>query len=324
MEDKRQLANEELGETFGLGVLALKPEEPKNFVELPKPEDISQGQSGTVMNNFNVNVNVSGKSNTDAKRVASEAIKQALPTTNEKPEEVKKNSQKSSTTNSRGNSRDEPVLKNYSKEEEDKKAPFIDISESIAPTIAALDLAGLGMFITGDMTEYEYSSSRHKEENAQAKRAYSILKNLIHNSLQYQNTIEISPQSAIEHSTVMQEIAGQRHFETVNYLNVEKNINENYSTVNNLAAQKERQDRMMTIDNNRAIQTMAQNRQERPSREQKDIQEATTIVTKGGAGAPQIHSQAPRKLQHLNPTPSTIGAFTSEMNSPPWWRTILG
>lgn len=323
MDDKRKLANQELEDTFGVGVLALKPEEPQNFVELPKLEDAAAAQSGNVTNNFNVNVNVSGKDQTTVKQVASNAVQKALPTGAETPETVKKNSPASSPGSSSKNSgKNNPVLNNLKEQEEEQE--YIEIPQSIGPTVPALELAGLGMFDTGDRTDYEYSTSRLKEENPAAKMAYAILKNVVQHSLQNQSSIEISPQSVIDQSVIVQEIAGARQYSTVENLTIQNNTNSTIQTVNELARQRERQDRMMTEESNRAIQTMAKDRRRQESQQDDDVREATTLVRKDGAGAAPTNSQKIRQMPHLNPSPSTIEMFNEQMNSPPLWRTIWG
>lgn len=323
MDDKRKLANQELEETFGTGVLALKPQEPQNFVELPKPEELAASQSGNVTNNFNVSVNVTGKSQQNTRQIASDAVQKALPTANESPEEVKKNSQGSSPGSFRGSlAKNNPVLNNIEVKQEEPE--YIEIPESIGPTVPALDLAGLSVFDTGDATDYNYSTSRMKEEDASVKMSYSVLRNVINQSMQNQSIIEISPQSSIDQSMVVQEIAGERYTSTIEQLNIQNNTNQNFQTVNELARQRERQDRMMTEESNRAIQTMAKDRSRQTSEQEDDVQEATTLQRKDGAGPVSKTSQQLRKMPHLNPTPSTIPMFTAQMNSPPNWRTVYG
>lgn len=322
MEDKRTLANQELGDTFGTGVLALKPEDAQNFVELPRPDDATQAQSGTVTNNFNVNVNVDGKSQENPRQVVSTAFKKALNSQPKSPEELKKNSAGSSPLSFQGILDNIKTFLNLSSESEEPN--YFEIPESIGPTIPAFELAALDVFDTGDMSKYEYSTSSLKEDNSKIKMSHSILKNIVYHSLEEQNDIQISPQTSIDNSMVVNEIAGARHFSTITELNVEKNNNQTIQTVNELAKQKEKQDRMMTIDNNRAIQTLAKRKELDSNKVDEDIIEATTIGSKSGAGAPNYFTEKNTQLRHLNPVDSTISMFSEEMNSPPWWRTVLG
>lgn len=322
MEDKRKQANEELRDTFGAGLLALKPEEPQNFVELPKPEETTQQAQGNVLNNFNVNVNVQGGSQGNAAKIASEAINKALPTGSEKPEDVKKNSQESLIANSAENSKNKSLVL-PSLQETKQEQDYIEIPDSIGPTIPALDLAGLGLFDSGDAAEYDYSTSRLKEENAATKMTYQILKNVTQHSMQSQSSIEISPSSNIDTTMIVEEIAGARKFLSVSQLNVENNTNQNIQTVNELSRQKQNDDRMMTQQTNKSIKTLTKQNSEQVEQED-DIQEATSVSRKEGNGAVATNFEKPKKMPHLNPYPSTIDMFKAKANSPPFWRTVYG
>lgn len=321
MEDKRKLANQELEETFGMGILALKPEEPQNFVELSKVDDTALNEPTTMLNNFNVNVNVSGATTTNVERLANEAVKNALPSTRETPEEIKKNSQGVSTGNSQGNSINESVLRSLEREQRE----YSEIPQRVAPSIPSFNLTTLGIFDTSDdVSDYTYSTSRNKEENPAVKHTYQVLSNVIKHSLENKTPIEVSPQSVIDNSMIVQEIANERYYEAIHNLNVEKNINENYQSVNFQEDERKRQDRMATIDNDKTIQTLANKSDLLKSVEEDDVAEATSVGVGNTMKVMNPYSEKPRELRHINRKHSTIGTTISKINSPPWWRTVLG
>ena len=80
IQDKRQLANQELSNTVGSGILSMVPAQSENFVELPKSDGVETLASGNVVNNYNMNVTVNG------------TVEKALPNMTAMPDAVKKNS----------------------------------------------------------------------------------------------------------------------------------------------------------------------------------------------------------------------------------------
>lgn len=296
-QSKREIANQELNQTLGTGVVSIAPPPIPNFNELQKTENGGSGV-GTV-NNFNttnVTVNSAGK---------------ALPTTSSTPDQIKKNSYQPLP-----NLTDDKSPNHF----ERMKKTYIDQSP-----IPMLTLAGLGNFKNPDVAEYTFSESSMKQSNGKFAKQLEILHNITKQSFSDQN-IEIStPYSYHDNSTMVNKTMNQRQEYNIENLTIANNVNNNMEIVNELARQRERSEQRRTENIERAVDQAAQTQVPKEIADADDI-EASTMAIKDGAGSSPLanRSMKPRKISNLNPTNSTIGLFIDKMNSPPSWRTVLG
>jgi hypothetical protein len=324
MEDKRQLANDELKPTMDGGILALSPVSSENYVELPPTAPIESEQVGTVVNNFNVNLNVSGKTNSTVREVTN-TLQNALPAVSQSPD-VKKNSTEISAPNSIEvePSRVSTELKALTNSEEaipDNLEIFQLAEEGIDPT-PALDLAGLDIFDVPDYAKYEYSISNTKEQDPKLKQSYEILKNVTEHSISSQSEpLNTSPYSSIDASMYVDQFNTNKSYSIQN-LQVENSFN---SPVENANEAVRRRDRMETAQSVQTERTVNQIQRDAQSTNQElgDIEEATLVSSKSGLTPPSTPKLA-RTTKNINSTPSTISMFTNKMSSPPIWRTALG
>jgi len=325
MEDKRALANQELSDTFGGGILSLSPEEPKNFVELqPQEEKDISNTTPSMLNNFNVNVNINGSSNNNTtiiEKTASEAVKKALPTTAETPEEIKKNLSVPSTE------KFDLSLKNLV-ESDYSDIMYPGFTPTFNPSnygisVPSLNYSGVDMFELPEMSTYEYSNADIKENNPNVQRTFGILKNIIHHSLTTQEITNLSPSSMIDQSSYVQEIMGERRYFNTERINVQNNQITNMDAVNELTKEKQKQENLREEQTNKMLKEITKN-SKRNIEENIDNQGGTSIQEKNGAPINNSPQKRDRAMSHLNPTPTTIDMFFAKMNSPPSWRTTWG
>jgi hypothetical protein len=325
MEDsKRNLANSELGDILGPGILALKPEEPQNFVELAKPEPFNPESTGTMVNNFHVNLNMEKWHNqNNTERVVNDAVKNSIPSMGGSPEETKKDSLPTSPISYETPSKDNPPVLNNLENDEGRQQQELELMSTSGNPSPILDLAGLDSFEMPEMGEYNYSMSELTERVPKIKQGHEILKNVIQHSITNQEYLNVTPASSIDQSMYVEQIAGEKNYYSMNNLTVENNTNNHLETVNELSRSKDRQEKIQLQQQVQIIQQMTQ-QQKIQKEENDDVQEATQVNPKEGAGSVKNNTQMVRSISNMNPVPSTINTFIHKMNSPPRWRTVLG
>lgn len=294
---KREIANEELNQTLGAGVVSIAPQPIPNYYELHKEEHGRPGV-GTI-NNFNttnVTVNSAGK---------------VLPTTTATPDQIKKNSvqQLPNLTDEKSPNHFERMKETY-------------VQQSPTPM---LQLAGLGNLQSSDMSEYTYSDSPMKQSNGKFAKQLEILKNITKQSITNQQIQVATPYSYHDNSTMVNQTMDGRQEYNIENLSISNNVNNSMEIVNELARQREKSERRRTETMERAVNQAEQSQVPKEIADEDDI-EASSMQPKDGAGSSPLANRnlKPRHISNLNPTKGTIDIFIDKMNSPPIWRTVLG
>jgi hypothetical protein len=298
IQDKRQLANQELSNTVGSGVLSMVPTQSENFVELPKSDGVETPGSGNVVNNYNMNVTVNG------------AVEKALPTMTAMPDAVKKNSSEvfQNLTNDNGPVQLEQIRDLYA---DGNSSPM-------------LQLAGLDQPDDPELSYYSYTTSPLKESSDKIAREYQILQNVIRNSVSNQTITNTSPYSYIDTSFSVQQTMNGRQIQNIENLNIENNTTNNLEVANEMSRRQNRIERHEQEEVSRSVKQLNQTRVPEEIAKADDL-EASVVIPKEGAGSiGRSTSHKHREMQHLNPTSSTIEMFMDKMNSPPIWRTVQG
>lgn len=192
MEDKRKLANDELENTLNSGILSVVPQSQLSFENMPDAAPTTSDMaSSNIMNNFNVNVNVSG-GNTNVRPAVNETMQRMLPNLMRSPEEIKKNSSVILEDNSSKISneteinnfetiRQEVLMSsltpnNYSGESFQMDS-YID-----SPSIPLFSFAKEDTPMVPNTGMYSYSDSVLRETEPKYEKDHIILKNLVYNS----------------------------------------------------------------------------------------------------------------------------------------------
>lgn len=321
MEDKRKIANEELHETLNSGILSFAATPSQNFVELPETSrDENALQGGSVTNNYNVNVNMSGGGDARSiQQAANSAMQNALPNLTGSPDEVKKNS----SIDFQSNFEKDPGIFNN----------LIQVYDQESKSPSDMVFSKLAEFENPEVSHYSYSTSTHKQNNAKINNQYEVLKNVIYSSSDKQNTLNVSPYNATDTSFYIDRTINGNSTETITQLSIENNnqlsidktsTNTNIEVLRELSRTRERtQDKEMkqlnkTVRNVQDISDLNEN-------EIDDIQEATSITPKDGAGPTNSQSLSESNSpNHFNASLNDPPTFIDKMNRPPIWRSVLG
>lgn len=316
MDDKRQLANEQLQETLDSGILSLAGPQPQNFVELPESSQAAvSAEGGNVTNNFNVSVNVNGGSSKSIQSATSSAIQNAIPNMSGSADEIKKNS----SLDFLGNSEEE--------------SNFLDVNYGEVPDLGvsnASDMLYLNLteFQTPEVAHYTYSTSTMKENNNKINNEYEVLKNVIYSSTENQNITNVSPYSATDASFYIDQSMDTNRIETINRLTVDGG--DNYEMMQETSKRRDRLQQQNMTELNKTLRNV-QDISNLNESEIDDVQEATTIGRKYGAGVAgaspfQNQSMVSKPPEHINTAAplNDIPTFIEKMNRPPIWRSVLG
>jgi len=356
MEDnKRELANQALGDTLGAGILSLENAVPENYVTIPSPiTDASTADPGNVVNNFNLNVNVAGGGGAgrNIETKAKSVVQNALSSTS--PETIKKNSGREHYDTS-GN-----YISHFNYlERENEKTKFearSDMSFSNASSSKPFNALKLETFTTPTQGNYTYNQSSLKDRNPQVAERYEVLKNISNVSMNMQSNISnMSPQSSID-KTTNTTIQGGNVMIDNSTMNQSTNMQSNISNMSpqssidkptNTAIQGGN----VTIDNSTMNQSTTQNLNQllpqtasasRPESnrdyeriehmaaadnlqqiQEEDFIEATTPLFQDTEMGSYTAKNQPREIDHLNEVPDPHYFFANK-NNPPSWRVVIG
>jgi hypothetical protein len=260
-----------------------------------------------VLNNFNVNVNISGgASPTLVRDTASSVMANALPTLSGTPDEIKKNSS----------------INFQETYEEDSGDGLVNIFASDTPAPVDLMYKDLSDFETAAVSHYTYSESSLKENNVKINNQYEVLKNVIHSSIENENIMNVTPYSANDASLYLNQTTNTDE-STYNNFNIENTSNTNFEALSELSRNNQR---IQNKESNnltktvRRIEDMANTN----AMEENDVQEAVQVGIKGGAGPSLNFGHDGRIPVNINNVLNDRPEFIEKMNRPPIWRSVLG
>lgn len=337
--DKRTMANSELKDSMGSGVLSLVNPPSSPFADIPTPTETKVNDTESVLNNFNVNVNING-GNQNPRAVASAAntaMKNALPTLTGAPAEVKKNSSTPLQNNSRNTSIQNNITQNTTQVLPAMMPPqsednwLVSLGKSLAPSVEGI-LGSIGIDIGRDETLDAKVAQEQTTRDKIAQDTYTrlttqmrekeVLHNIVENSI-VEPTTNISPISQYNNSVYVENITNEENVRQIQNLNVQ-----NTSTNHNIAQQIQSQNDTFRRNQDELINKIAQEtetKEKTDSLGMTDTQEATGTTPKEGVGPtpPNPTSNNPGKVKLTDSLVSTP-MFITKMNSPPSWRTVLG
>lgn len=335
MEDKRQLANSELEATLNSGILSVVPQSQSNFESLPIAPQSDNISGQNIMNNFNVNVNVSGGGQSQMERAANQTMQRMLPNLVGSPEEIKKNSSLILVDNSSKTSeatetnnfevvQQEVLLNNLTPNNYFEETTNQTNVYNQGPSIPLFDFARESMGSEDLVGKYTYTDSLLKKNNSKIARDYEILKNITYNSFSDQSTsTTVLPYSAYDNSLYVENVMGERTVQTLEKLSVENNTENNLEIADHISRERERYHRSEN-DLIADITRNSRNSQQLSELSQTDIAEAASVTPKEGVGSPEINRSRQESATNINGSLKDRPVFITKMSSPPKWRTALG
>jgi len=315
-DNKRELANQALGDTLGAGILSLENTVPENYVTLPSPiTDTSTTDPGNVVNNFNLNVNVAGGGGAgrNIENKAKSVVQNALSSTS--PETIKKNSGREHYDTS-GN-----YISHFNYlERENEKTKFEarnDMNFSAASSPKPFTALKLETFTTPTQGNYTYTQSSLKDRNPQVAERYEVLKNISNVSMNMNSTISnMSPQSSIDKTTNTTIQGG-------NVMIDNSTMNQSTTqTLNELLTQTASASRLESKRDYERIEHMAAADNLQQIQEEDFIEGTTPLFQDTEMGSYTAKDQ-PREIDHINEVPDPHYFFANK-NNPPSWRVVIG
>lgn len=321
MEDKRKIANEELSPVLDSGLVQIDTPQPSNFVDLqPEPASVAE-QTGTVLNNFNVNVNVTEPTNY-VERQLTTTINKALPTVSQVPSEIKKNSPPLSVEQSETDA----GIANKAIQTENETPNINTILNEFytEPTQIPLsvDLMQLQNDMESDVSVYDYTSSPLMNKDSKFKSESEELRQSIQNTLSVNNETIVSPPLSVDVSNYSDN--SYSSFETMENIQLNQTANP-IDIVNDLANKRERQRIELQETAERSAQQKTIN--DNVADDGFDNYQSEMNLSRMNEGAgPENRKflQTSRTFNHINPSSNTIELTESKMNRPPVWRSVLG
>ena len=352
MEDKRKIANEELSETINSGILSFVNPEILEFSDLPEITPSStEAANQAVLNNFNVNVNVSNSSNMNSssvlsqnsqgnlkesflqnntqliKTAATNAMRNALPTLSGSSEEIKKNSPTilQGSSNQILNETENKIYQNLFSNlmiedfymtnnsktyKEDSSVPILNFNE-------------IGITETPNIENYSYTESPIQTENNRESNQYENFKNIVNNfSLNYHDATSTTPYTSFNTSSYIEEVMGERRIETINNLQVYKNLDNKFKIDNIIPTTPD-------IDYNKSDNLIKKLQRDLDVSKMNALSDEDTIeATSSSVALGNLSSNASklnsRNFSHINGPDEEYPIFLTQMNRPPVWRSVLG
>jgi hypothetical protein len=322
MDENRNLVNNELKDTFDGGLVSIANQQSENFVELPKQEQANEETKGTVVNNFNVNVDVSSASAgamASQKANATKIVNNILNTTNPNatPDEIKKNSTENS--NPDGNSNVKVI------ENEQSPIRLIERSVNTGPDQPILDIRQIDYYSPDKPSDYGYSGAKLKSENVDLKRNYEMLHFLTQNSIS--EHLQMSPSASVlqtEFSNNLKEM-NFNYFEKEN-ISVDKSKSTMHDSVSSVSRENDRRIALREKERDESLNEMVRNngRSQNNELEFSEIMNGNDISGNVVSGAKPLYTSGVRDFNNMSSRSTTIPLFIDKMNSPPIWRTVLG
>lgn len=319
--DNRKLVNSELKNTFDGGLVSLANDHSSNFVELPNQEQTESQETGNVVNNFSVNVNVNSKGSNSvnidrskATNIVNNVLGNNTPTT---PDEIKKNSNEVS----------KPVGDNNIMVLENEKSAIqlINQTENQGPEQPSLDIREID-YSPNDPTDYSYSESPVKSKNMSLKREYDILHSLTSNGLTDHHNM-----SPIADGMIVNEFNENMKEVNFNYYNssnvaVDNKQQKPYDKMSEISERNDKRIQMREQERDTALSEMARNQTKRKDNELEysEIKDGRDLSGGMISGAKVLNTSGVRNFNNMSSRSSTIPLFIDKMNSPPIWRTGLG
>lgn len=322
--DNRNLANQELENAFGGSITAMTRSAPSNFVELPNPEEELNG-SGSVVNNYNVNVNVSGRggstSNPAVQSAAARQIVNNILTDSPlmSPNEVKKNSTMDSSP---GGDSNVVFLENGS-----NKIELIERAINTGPSQPILDIRDVDYFSPEKPSDYSYSQSPAKSKNTNMKISYDILHYLTKAGISDHSEMSSVPKTVLntEFSANLKETTFN-YFENQN-IKTEETNNSIHQRTSKASEENQRMLHTREKERDEALVEMSRGQASRKPDSQMEFSEIRDGQVIAGNNLPPVttlNTSGVRDFTNITSKSTTIDMFIDKMNSPPNWRTVLG
>jgi len=318
--DKRSTVNTELQNSFDGNLVTLAGNNASNLVELPKAEEQIEAQSGTVMNNFNVNVNVTGSpgsSTTVQKTNATQIVNNALASGAKSPEELKKNS---STDSKQSGGTDVSFMEGSS------KIQLVENTINSGPSQPILDIRGIEYFSADRPSDYGYSEAPIKSQNNDLKRSYDILHFLTKGGISDHQEMSSVPKTVLntEFSANLKE-SNFNYFESSN-VNVQQNNKTLHESASQISQENDRKNQNREREREESLNELAsrQNKRQENQQEFAEIKDGQDLVGNTITGAKTLNTSGAKDFNNLTSRSTTIDLFIDKMNSPPIWRTVLG
>lgn len=318
--DKRKTVNAELQNSFDGNLVTLAKNDSTNFVELPKAENQNESQSGTVMNNFNVNVNVGSAQSTSPtvqKTNATQIVNNVLSSGVKSADDLKKNYTTSSPQNGGTN---------VSFMEGENKIQLVENVINSGPTQPILDIRGIEYFSPDKPSDYSYSESPKKSENVNLKRNYDILHFLTKGGLSDYQEMSSVPQTVLntEFSANLKE-NNFNYFEKTN-VNVQQNNKTLHESASQISQEHERKTQMREKERDQALTELSSKQTKRQENQQEfaEIKDGQSLIGNSLPAAQPLNTSGARNFNNMTSRSTTIDLFIDKMNSPPIWRTVLG
>jgi len=256
MEDKRQLANQELQNSLDSGILSFVPPSQESFKIPDAPKFENTNSEGNVTNNFNVNVNVNGGQNTTKliQTATSNAIQKALPNVAGSPEDIKKNSSIGfqTTSNLELKGFDSPIL-----QQPDILKSMVHLYSNTDKSATNLFFSNLSDFQNPSISHYTYGSNQNTNElksTSETINQYDNTRNIIDQSSVSQPLPNISPAGYVFNNNTENANTINEKYEILKNAiyppNQISNTSSNYTIENTIKSENRFYDRKSTVLNN--------------------------------------------------------------------------
>jgi len=327
MNDKREIANQELKNEFDSNLFYLNKNDSSNFVELSAPEATDELSGTSTTNNYNVNVNINGTSESktsnptqNARTIVNNVLRSDTIATSD---ELKKNSNPLFAKTGEDNHN---IPKLLDKDSESKMEILHKAIDRGSPA-PSLDMRRLD-FVTADTpSEYNYSESPLKARDTTIQKNLGILHDISANSIHNYTNMTVLPNSAVQNSFAKDEMESTIDFFEASTVRVDSQPTNRYDQLDKVIQESEKRDINRAKEKEETLHEMADDKKKKVNMgaEMEDMKDANAPTqAEMLSGANKQPDSGPRDFINMTTRSNTIGSFVEKMNSPPIWRTVLG